>query len=154
VAEYQCKKCRRMLCTVCAKGAKKGVCRRCIRKREAREGKILGFCRECHDSSTEARTFRGVLVNGVGMSCLGWREHCERCNSVVGTLWFRLFFFPVFPIRSYRVLQKGESGVFSSANYLFRGVPMTTARLWPTVLWMPIGLAIVVAIIVNYLRKP
>jgi hypothetical protein len=138
-ADYRCKACKRYLCKVCAKGAKGGVCRRCVLKREKK--KIPGFCTECHGSSTDATAIRGAANIVMGIQHYNARELCERCGSFVTTLWFCVFLFPLLPIVSYRCLQIGEEGMFTPANYLMRRVPMTRERLWPTLLFMPFALA-------------
>lgn len=143
VGEYQCRACKRMLCQVCAKGSKKGVCRRCVQRREKASKKVPGFCRECHDETTQCTPVKGVLVNGTGFQHMNMRSLCEKCNSFETTLWFCIFLCPLFPVGAYRSIQLTEEGWITHAQHAMRKAPLTKEGLFPTIFFLPLALGVI-----------
>jgi hypothetical protein len=146
-ALYRCKVCKRHLCAVCSKGAKKGVCRRCMDRR-ARQTK--GFCESCSAASNHSSCGNVFSFRGVGTCFFGESDRCGRCGSVVKTVWIQVI-LPVYPVGSYRFITTNEPGFFSRAEYVSRGVPLHRAHvrnfgiLWAvvvTLLALVIGVAV------------
>jgi len=73
-------------------------------------------------------------LNGIGTMYYGSREK-GRDGSYVTTEWVTLWWIPLLPIRSFRVLEQGSSSHWfviashSSSSYLARRVPLNWAQV-------------------------
>ncbi len=148
-ALYRCKVCKRHLCGVCSKSAKKGVCRRCVDRR-ARQTK--GFCESCAAASNPTSCGNVISIRGVGTCFFGESDKCGRCGSVVKTVWIQIM-IPVYPVGSYRFITVNEPGLFTRAQYVSRGVPLHKGHLRNVgILWAVIGTVVVVGVLAAVLK--
>ena len=95
------------------------------------------FCDDCVAASENRTPGNISTFNGIGRTFYGSADRCEKCGSIIKTLWFVLLYIPLLPLGSYRYKAE-ETGVISSRFRCRR-----TATNWSQVFltWM-IGWAV------------
>ncbi|WP_370949981.1 tetratricopeptide repeat protein [Amycolatopsis sp. cg5] len=70
---------------------------------------VYPFCGPCTDGTIASRAPDTQTMYGIGTRLYGAADRCPRCASVVKRLYFCVFWIPLWPMRSYRVIWVGHS---------------------------------------------
>jgi hypothetical protein len=105
------------------------------------------FCAHCIAESSDKTPGDVSTMNGTGRKFYGRAAACAECGSVVRTLWWAFFHFPVIPLGSYRFKTASEDHAFKSRFWCRK----LSGRNWPQILqtW-GLAVAAVVAIAVGF----
>src|SRR5262245_54247954 len=69
-----------------------------------------GFCTRCEAETDDKQMDTHMNELGMGWSFGGPRRECDRCHSMVRTLWVKLLLIPVLPLGEYRTIQTSPYG--------------------------------------------
>lgn len=78
-----------------------------------------GFCQACTDATLPRSAGDVTQTNGIGSAFFGGGDECTVCGSRVQSLWYTLYFIPVFPLGKFRVLYVGPKRILNSGARRF-----------------------------------
>lgn len=102
------------------------------------------FCDACVRASGGGYPGNVTSLNGLGKTFYGESDRCSTCGSVVRTLWLILFFLPLIPLASWRLLYRDfkREAIGTRETFSARSVPFAWGQVFRT--WL-VGLLVVAA---------
>ena len=90
------------------------------------------FCGDCIKESEPGSPGNMYSMNGLGMALYGSARECPNCGSTVRSKWIILYFLPLIPVGTYRIIQTDFKSEMMKTKENFHARAM--AFCWPQVL--------------------